>query len=348
MKLNHSKYDYHKAIERIDFILSKPNTSYKDIITLEYPIIPSNLIMSESFYYKNSELAVFIRINFNETKVPLLKYKCCISEINSALFTDSIFKFENSYNIENFIFSKFDLWSFYEEKYIDSFNRIKNQFNSVLLRLCSIVDILNIKFKIKGYSEIEVKIGVSGKKLKEAEEMCLFCPEKYKIMLDKYAFYYISNLLDEKNKKLLQTNKSLNCYQGNLINNDINKWVIENRKLQIKKDQTKKQNYSNKNESNTIASYNTGYVPPNNTIKSTICPACDGDGGTRGGCYKCEGTGWITEKAKSEYYPSPETSHGRRDDSRISNYNYIGGHIGANYRDRDGSIGSIPDYDEDD
>jgi hypothetical protein len=83
-------------------------------------------------------------------------------------------------------------------------------------------------------------------------------------------------------------------------------------------------------------------------IKDIICPACGGDGGVRDGCYKCEGTGWVTEKSKSTYYSLQEITHGRREDTKVSNYSYIGHHIGANYRDRDGRIGSIPEYDTDD
>ena len=83
------------------------------------------------------------------------------------------------------------------------------------------------------------------------------------------------------------------------------------------------------------------------TVKNTICPICDGDGGVRGGCYKCDGTGWVTEKSRSAYHPSPRNFIGGEDSGRTSNSDYIGSHIGAHYRDRDGRFGSIPDYDED-
>lgn len=29
------------------------------------------------------------------------------------------------------------------------------------------------------------------------------------------------------------------------------------------------------------------------TRGNDICPVCGGDGGIRGGCYKCDGTGWV-------------------------------------------------------
>lgn len=38
----------------------------------------------------------------------------------------------------------------------------------------------------------------------------------------------------------------------------------------------------------------TVFAPPPATEESwNICPICHGDGGVRGGCYKCEGTGWA-------------------------------------------------------
>jgi hypothetical protein len=338
MSLNESRYIYQKAIERIDITLAGTNKSHKDIVNLDGKnIIPNNVIKPESFYSINSELALFIKIDFHEKKVPLLKYKCCISEINAALHGDPTFKFD-IYTNNNFILAKYDLWGAYKDPYfIDYFNKIRLQFYSTSLRVASIIDILNVKFKVNGYSCIEVKIGISCRKLKEAEKMCLLCPENVKIMLDQYAFDYISSLLDEDNKQLLKINNALNCYQGNLINKEMNEWVIKNSNFQS----------FNPSKSNAMAAHNTGHGLDKTTIKSVICPMCNGDGGTRGGCFKCEGTGWVTEKDKSNYSPLPEALYGGRDDSKISNYNYIGGHIGAHYRDRDGSIGSIPDYDED-
>ena len=34
-------------------------------------------------------------------------------------------------------------------------------------------------------------------------------------------------------------------------------------------------------------------IPTENRRKNEMCPGCGGDGGAAGGCYKCDGTGWI-------------------------------------------------------
>lgn len=74
-----------------------------------------------------------------------------------------------------------------------------------------------------------------------------------------------------------------------------------------------------------------------------ICPICSGDGGVRGGCYKCGGSGWVPYSEKRRYAystPTPAT------DTRISNANYTGINQGAHYREQDGRIGSNPEHDD--
>lgn len=78
-----------------------------------------------------------------------------------------------------------------------------------------------------------------------------------------------------------------------------------------------------------------------------ICPVCYGDGGVRGGCYKCGGNGWVTQAARKASASVASERPGRRtDDSRVSNANYNGNNPGAHYRDYDGRIGSHPDHDD--
>ena len=78
-----------------------------------------------------------------------------------------------------------------------------------------------------------------------------------------------------------------------------------------------------------------------------ICPVCGGDGGVRGGCYKCGGSGWVTHSKRIGFDSAVLSRPIRKDDmSRISNADYLGGNPGAHYRDRDGSIGSYPNHDD--
>jgi hypothetical protein len=79
-------------------------------------------------------------------------------------------------------------------------------------------------------------------------------------------------------------------------------------------------------------------------LKSEICPMCSGDGGVNGGCYKCDGTGWVTFQQKHSCQP-PDVS-GWGDNSRVSNYDYLGLNQGAHFREKDGRIGSNPEHDD--
>lgn len=76
-----------------------------------------------------------------------------------------------------------------------------------------------------------------------------------------------------------------------------------------------------------------------------ICPVCCGDGGVAGGCYKCDGNGWVSTKSRASYHGSA-TPSSNADNSRVSNSNYLGENAGAHYRERDGRIGSNPEHDD--
>lgn len=78
--------------------------------------------------------------------------------------------------------------------------------------------------------------------------------------------------------------------------------------------------------------------------KEAICPVCSGDGGVNGGCYKCE-NGWVSSMERKLFIPAEIRPH-RSDSTRISNANYLGNNTGANYRERDGRIGSNPTHDD--
>lgn len=79
--------------------------------------------------------------------------------------------------------------------------------------------------------------------------------------------------------------------------------------------------------------------------KEEICPVCGGDGGVRGGCYKCDGSGWVSSATRAAYQGNTLLP-GNQDTSRISNANYKGSNVGAHYREHNGRIGSNPEHDD--
>lgn len=76
----------------------------------------------------------------------------------------------------------------------------------------------------------------------------------------------------------------------------------------------------------------------------SLCPRCDGDGGVRGGCRKCDGTGWVPKEMERDLVYS--SGQHVAENSRISNSDYLGGNEGAHFREMDGRIGTIPMHDD--
>ncbi len=86
-------------------------------------------------------------------------------------------------------------------------------------------------------------------------------------------------------------------------------------------------------------------IEPEKGISGTaICPICNGDGGIRGGCYKCGGSGWVSDAVKQN--SGLHVSVNKPDLSKISNANYRGNNVGATFRDRNGRIGSPVEHDD--
>lgn len=85
----------------------------------------------------------------------------------------------------------------------------------------------------------------------------------------------------------------------------------------------------------------------NAPIKATpraLCPRCSGDGGVRGGCAKCDGTGWVRLAMENDVHYRPDHSIG--ENTRISNSDYLGENRGAHFREIDGRIGTNPSHDD--
>jgi len=83
---------------------------------------------------------------------------------------------------------------------------------------------------------------------------------------------------------------------------------------------------------------------PAKTSLDALCPRCGGDGGVRGGCSKCDGTGWVSLTMEHDVIYRPDK--GIEENSRISNSDYLGGNSGAHFREVDGRIGTNPSYDD--
>ncbi len=236
MEASHSHYDFKKSIERIDEILSGSDSSYEDKQS-----IPSRdaLTYANGFYVECSAIFIDIRdskeLNSKHTKPVLAKiYKTYISELTAVLKCHT--------KISEIYIEGDCVWGVFDTPFKSD---IDNLF-SVAAMASSLIDILNIKYKRKGYSELTIGIGLSygsslmiksgykgsgineivwlGKLVGEAAALCSYGNKTIsdnEIMVSN-AFY---NNLNDENKNLLFKNYLRDCYHGNVVNDVMNCWV---------------------------------------------------------------------------------------------------------------------------
>ena len=122
---------------------------------------------------------------------------------------------------------------------------------STSAEVSSIVDVLNMKYRKKGYEEISIGIGIdygralmikagySGSGLNEVVWMgdvvnyaSKLCSYGNKGMFDKETMVSsaIYQNLNDHNKSLLEWNSNWSCYNGYIINTGMNDWLKENDK----------------------------------------------------------------------------------------------------------------------
>lgn len=239
MEASFSSYDYLKSIERIDEVLKGADAEYS-----EKRYIPprDSLTYDNGFYVTCSALFVDIRgskrLAENHTRPVQAKiYKAFISELIAV--------FKNHPNISEIYIEGDCVWGIFDTPLKTDID----QTFSIGFSAASLVDILNIKLRKKGYSELKVGIGMSygesllikagykgsginevvwlGRLVGEAAELCSNANKGYfndRIMVSE-VFY---NNLNDNNKGLLRWDGMLGCYQGNVMNSEMNDWVLKN------------------------------------------------------------------------------------------------------------------------
>lgn len=239
MEASYSSYDFNNSIERIDDILDSSDSSYEDKKSM-----PSRdtLTFTNGFYVDCSAIFVDIRdsksLNEKHTRPVLAKiYKTYISELVSVLKGHS--------KVSEIYIEGDSVWGIFDTPYKSDVDELF----SIGAKCSSLIDILNVKYKKKGYSELEVGVGMSygsslliksgykgsginevvwlGKLVGEAAMLCSYgnkTTSDYEMMVSN-VFY--DNLDDEK-QKLLSKNNSRDCYHGYVINIAMNKWVKNN------------------------------------------------------------------------------------------------------------------------
>ena len=239
MKAEYSAYDFTKSRDRIDEILQGSDANYTDKKS-----IPSRdeLTFTNGFNVECSALFVDIRgskeINAKHTKPVLAKiYKTYISELVAIM--------KNHPKVSEISIEGDCVWGIFDTPYKSDIDDVF----AVAYQISSLIDVLNIKFKKKGYSELTVGIGASygsslliksgykgsginevvwlGNLVSEAAKLCGYGNQTNTDHESMVSNVFYENL-SEANKKLLYKNNNRDCYHGDVHNVGMNEWVQTN------------------------------------------------------------------------------------------------------------------------
>lgn len=240
MEGNYITYDHLKSFQRIDDIIAASDNSFEELKE-----IPSRdkLTFTNGFYVNCSALFVDIR---NSSELPskhkrpkLAKlYRCYLSEIVAVMngepccaevniIGDGVLGIFNTT-------SKIGIWSVF----------------STAVRIASLIDVLNYKFKKNSIEEITVGIGMSygralmikagyigssindvvwmGEVVNEAAKLSSYGNKNYLIDREIMVSSAVYINLHKSDQNLLTWNLTRNCYHGNIINVEMNEWYKEN------------------------------------------------------------------------------------------------------------------------
>ncbi|MCW8332444.1 adenylate/guanylate cyclase domain-containing protein [Vibrio paucivorans] len=239
MEASFSLYDFEKSRDRIDEILQGADASYT-----EKKSIPSrdDLTFTNGFNVWCTALFVDIRkskeLNKSHTNPVLAKiYKTYISELVAIIKSHT--------KIREICIEGDCVWGIFDTPQKSDIDAVF----SIGAKVSSLIDVLNIKYKKRGYSELTVGIGMSygksllvksgykgsginevvwlGSLVSEAAELCGFGNKSYsdKEMMVSEVFY---GNLNDHNKELLEYKAERGCYNGYVINTAMDEWVQKN------------------------------------------------------------------------------------------------------------------------
>lgn len=239
MEASSSDYDYEESRIRIDEILNSADSNYEDKKSVPNR---NQLTFNNGFNVDCASMFIDIResksLSNDHTKPVLAKiYKTYISE--------SIAVFRQHSKIKEISIEGDSVWGVFDTPYKSDIDEIIE----VCAKLCSLIDTLNIKLKKKGYSQLRTGIGVSygsslliksgyrgsginevvwiGKVVGEASELCSYGK---KSMFDKRVMVCscIYSNMKESYKEFFNYSSSRGCYEANIIDSEMNDWVVNN------------------------------------------------------------------------------------------------------------------------
>lgn len=239
MKSNKLTYDHEKSRARIDDILNTSDNSFEELDS-----IPSRdkLTFNNGFYVYCTVLFVDIR---NSKELPDKYKRPTLARIYRSYISEVVAVLNGNEDCVEINIEGDCVWGVFDTPYQADINNVF----STSAKISSVIDTLNVKYKKKKYDPITVGIGIDygralmikagyngsglnevvwmGNVVNEASKLCGFGNKEWG---DKETMVSseIYNNLNDHNKGLLEWNNNRSCYNGYIVNTQMNEWVKKN------------------------------------------------------------------------------------------------------------------------
>lgn len=239
MKSNYITYSYINSFARIDSIIASSDNSFEELSE-----IPSRdrLTFNNGFYVYCTALYVDIR---NSSKLPSKHTRPKLAKLYRSYISEIVAVINGNAQCAEVTIEGDCVWGIFnttQRVHID------NVF-STAAEISSLINVLNYKFAKKGIEQITVGIGIHygralmvkagyngssindvvwmGDVLNEASKLCGYGNKEYYdrgIMVSDVIY----DNLNEENKSFLERNVTRDCYHGNVVMSNMDKWYLDN------------------------------------------------------------------------------------------------------------------------
>ncbi len=239
METKHKYYDHEESFKRIDEILDESDSSF-----LEVDEIPprDKLTYKNGFYVNCSALFVDIR---GSSKLPEKHKRPTLAKIYRSYISECVAIMNGNTDCSEIMITGDCVSGIYNTPQP---SQLDDMFANAF-KINSMVIVLNHKFQKRNITEIEVGIGMAygralmiksgykGSGLNEivwmgdvVNEASNLCGKANKGLSNKVIFTsnFIYENLNENNKNFLKKNYEHDCYHGDIINTNMQKWYEDN------------------------------------------------------------------------------------------------------------------------
>ena len=240
MESDYSEFNLDESLARIDDILKSEDKNYADQTSIP---ARASLTFNNGFYVSCSALFVDMR----GSKALSEKYNHpTLARISQSYISELVAIMRDNKKIAEISIEGDCVWGVFDTPLKVDIDAVF----STAAQAASMIDILNIHYKRKGYPQITVGIGMAygetlmikagqkssgvnevawlGKLVGEAAQLCSFGNRTYTDKRLMISSVFQQNLND-KNKAMLSYNQARGCYHANVINTELDKWVSANK-----------------------------------------------------------------------------------------------------------------------